>query len=141
MKGKTALSAGLLAMAWLAQAAAPEPQASTREVMLALTIPASDAVFGVGSKEPGSAAEWERVAANAMLLAESGRLLRTGGRDLGKPEWAQFANELTRAALQAAAAARKQDIDATLDAGNAVYETCDGCHAKFMAVQAPSASS
>jgi hypothetical protein len=140
MKRKTALSVGLLGMAWLAQGAAPEPQASTREVMLALTIPASDAVFGVGSKEPTSAAEWERVAANAMLLAESGRLLRTGGRDPGKPEWGQFANELTRAALQAAAAARQQDIDATLEAGNAAYETCEGCHAKFMAVRAPAAS-
>jgi hypothetical protein len=128
--------AAVLPPATLAADEAP----TTREIMLALTIPTSDVVFGVGSKEPASALEWERVVANAMLLAESGRLLQTQGRDPGAPEWRAFAQSLVASARQAAAAARAKDVDRTLDAGNTLYESCEGCHAKFMAARTPTAS-
>ena len=60
-------------------AAPPEPPlqafASTRQIMLGITIPTSDVVFQVSAKAPADEREWEKVAANAAALAESGNLL------------------------------------------------------------------
>jgi len=116
-----------------ATTAAPvETLATTRQVMLGLTIPASDVLFKVSDDTVQTDADWERVVANAMMLAESGQMLLTGSRDLMQPEWRQQAMALIAASKTAAEAAQKKDVDAVLEAGNTIYESCDACHAKFM---------
>lgn len=115
-----------------AAGAAPETLANTRQVMLGLTIPASDVLFQIGDKTPENDADWERIVATALMLGESGQLLLTGTRNLGQPEWEQHARALVDASKQAAEAARQKDVDQVLEAGNAIYETCDGCHQRFM---------
>lgn len=109
-----------------------EHLATTRQVMLALTIPASEVLFQVGSNEPADDAAWELVEANAMLLGESGNLMLTGPRNPGQAEWIQYARELVATSKAAAEAARRRDVDAVLDAGNDIYGTCEGCHARYM---------
>lgn len=113
-------------------AADVEHLATTREVMLALTIPASEVVFKVGSREPASDADWELVVANAVLLGESGNLMLTGPRNPAQAEWTQHARALVAASKAAAEAARRRDVDAVLDAGNDIYETCESCHTRYM---------
>jgi hypothetical protein len=115
-------------------AAAPsvETLATTRQVMLGLTIPASDVLFKVSDETVKTDADWERVVANAMMLAESGQMLLTGTRDLQQPEWRQQAAALVAASRTAADAALQKNMDAVLDAGNTIYESCDACHAKYM---------
>jgi hypothetical protein len=110
--------------------------ATTRQLMLGLTIPASDVLFQVGEKGPADDAGWDRIVANALMLAESGQLLLTGARDLKQPEWKRMAEELTASAKAAADAAATHNVDLVLEAGNRVYESCDACHTKYMPAKA-----
>lgn len=117
-----------------ASTAAPvvESIADARQVMLGLTIPASDVLFQIGENEPKLPADWDRIVATAAMLGESGNLLLSGSRDRHHAEWTQFSQELTTRSKAAMAAAQKKDVDAVLEAGNAIYEVCENCHKKFM---------
>jgi len=110
----------------------PEAIATTRQVMLGITKPASDVVFQVAAKDPASASDWEQVEASAQALAESGILLTRGLRAVNQPEWRQHVKDLIERAGEAAAAARAKNVEETLSAGNRIYEVCDNCHKKFM---------
>ena len=112
-----------------------ESIATTRQLMLGLTIPASDVVFQVGSAAPKDDAEWEKVQANAAMLAESANLLLTGPRAIDAPEWTGFSKSLIAASKTALEAAQAHDVDKVLEAGNQIYEVCDGCHKKYMAAR------
>lgn len=116
----------------VAAPSAPESYATTRQIMLGITIPASDVVFGVAAEAPQDDAGWERVQANAYAVAESGNLLMTGMRPVNQDDWMAHARAMIAAAVNAARAAAARDADAVSDAGNALYETCDGCHARYM---------
>lgn len=109
-----------------------QSMATSKQVMLGLTIPASEVIWGVGSNAPASDADWDRVAANAVMLAESGLMLMSGPRDLKQPEWTHYASEMVRHARTAAEAAQKRDVDALLAAGDEIYTSCDTCHNKYM---------
>jgi hypothetical protein len=115
----------------LAGAAPVESHATTRQVMLGLVIPASDFVFQAGDKVPDDLG-WDRLVANALMLAEAGELLQTGTRDLKQPEWTQFSRAMIDAAKEVAVAAQTREVDPVLEAGNTLYASCEGCHAKYM---------
>jgi len=115
--------------------AAPEPIATTRQIMLGITAPTSDVVFQVGAKAPESDAEWEKVQASALSLAESALLLRSGPRAVDQQEWLKHCDDLISTAKAAAAAAGEKDVDKVLDVGNSIYEVCDGCHRRYMAAR------
>jgi hypothetical protein len=119
-----------------ATVSAPPPPleaiATTRQVMLGITIPTSDVVFQVGAKAPADDMEWEKVEANALALAESGTLLTIGARAIDQQEWLKHCQDLIATAKTAAAAAHEKNVDKVLDAGNAIYEVCDTCHKKYM---------
>jgi len=118
------------------QAPALEAIATTRQVMLAMTIPSSDVIFQVGNAAPKDDAEWEKVQANAAVLAESANLLMLAPRAVDSAEWANFSKALITSAKAARQAAQARDVDKVLEAGNQVYEVCDGCHKKYMAARA-----
>jgi hypothetical protein len=115
-----------------APAAPLESLATNRQVMLGLAIPASDVLFQIADNVPADDAGWDRVVANAVMLGEAGNMMLSGARLLPQPEWSQHARDLVTRAKVAAEAAQKHDVDAVLDAGNAIYETCDACHNQFM---------
>jgi hypothetical protein len=115
--------------------APPEAIATTRQLMLGITIPTSDVVFQVGAKAPADDKEWEKIEANALALAESGALLTVGTRVVDQGEWLKHSRDLIATAKVAAAAAHEQNVDKVLDAGNAIYEVCDACHKKYMAAR------
>ncbi len=112
--------------------AADENHASVKQLMLGIVIPASDGVFGVGSKEPQNEMEWEAIEADAMVLAEAGRLLLTEGRAKDNDKWVKDAQTLIDSSLAAATVIRTKNVDKVLDAGNAVYEACDSCHMTYL---------
>jgi hypothetical protein len=118
-----------------AAAAAPHPAletiATTRQVMLAITVPTSNALFQIGDG-PKDDAGWELVVANANALAESGTLLLTGARKVDRPDWAPFAQALIDAAKSAAAAAQERNAEKVLEVGDAIYGSCEGCHATYL---------
>lgn len=110
----------------------PQPVASVQQVMLGITIPASDIVFAVAGESPADDAAWTKVQANAAVLAESAAMLMQGSRKLDDGEWSRFSQALYDAARAAANAAAEKNADKVGEAGNAIYETCDGCHQKYM---------
>jgi hypothetical protein len=71
-----------------------------------------------------------------MALAESGNLLLIGKRAVDQGDWAKWARNLSAAAVAAGQAALAHDVDKLAETGNAIYETCDGCHMKYMAARA-----
>ena len=117
-------------------AAAPSPSfkvvAPSRQIMLAVTIPASETVFNAAAEPPTTDDQWVSVERAALTLAESGNLLLIPGRAADGGEWSRFSQMLIDTAAQAYAAAQAKDIDGVSDAGNAIYEACEGCHRKYL---------
>lgn len=106
--------------------------ASVRQVMQAITIPASNGIFRIGSEVPVDDEAWAAVENFALALAESGNLLLMPGRVLPEEQWRGESLALVRAAREAADAARAQDVDGVLNAGDAIYMTCEGCHELYL---------
>ncbi|MGC4029515.1 MAG: hypothetical protein QM696_11620 [Steroidobacteraceae bacterium] len=117
-------------------APALESYATARQVMLGLTIPATDVIWGVANEMPADDAAWERVVANALMVAESGNLLLTGPRNPQQADWTQMVQEMIKHARAAAAAAEKHDVDGVAAAGDELYNACDSCHNKYMPAKA-----
>lgn len=106
--------------------------------MQAITIPASDAVWAVATKEPTTDEEWLAIQNNALALAESGNLLLMNGRTIAgrtvgeEEEWRGYAKELIRTAMLAVEAAEAHDVERILNAGDEIYNVCETCHQKYM---------
>lgn len=129
------LGTTLLAAAAMAQdpgSGSDTAMATVKQIMLGITIPASDIVWGVDTPEEDADAYWENIEANAMVLAESGALLMTPGRAVDQDDWMSYAQDLIDSSLAAAQSARAHDIDQIFEDGNVIYEACDDCHAKYM---------
>ena len=109
-----------------------KPVASIKQVMLGITVPASNAVFAVAGEAPADDAAWQNVEAAALAVAESGNLLLMKPRAKGEPEWQQFAHALVDAGVKAAEAARTKNAEATGTAGDDMYTVCEQCHAKYL---------
>jgi hypothetical protein len=106
--------------------------ASVRQIMTAITIPASDAVFGAAGDAPKSDKEWEKVQQSALALAESGNLLMLPGRSRDSQDWVKESQAMIDAALLAVRAAQAKNTDAISDAGDKIYATCESCHKRYM---------
>ena len=120
-----------------APAAAPvadafKPVATIKQVMLGITVPASNTVFAVAGEAPADDAAWQNVEASALAVAESGNLLLMKPRMKDEAEWTQFAHALIDAGVKAAEAARSKNAEATGTAGDDMYNVCEQCHAKYL---------
>jgi hypothetical protein len=130
------------AAAFIGCARTPEPAApaaphftvvgSNKQIMLALTIPSSEVLFGIGDRPPQDDAGWLAVESAAIALAESGNLLLMPGRAVDTQDWATYSRQLTEKASASLRAAQSRDVDKVLEAGNDVYQVCEDCHKKYM---------
>jgi hypothetical protein len=126
--------------------AAPEPSpfrpiADVKQVMLAITDPAADVVWGavatIESKEgtveifPKTDEEWAAVHNAALAIAESGNLLMMEGRARDKEQWRRYAQDLIDAGVRAAKAAEAKDKDKVFEVGGDIYGVCSNCHEKY----------
>jgi len=100
--------------------------------MNAIVKPASDAVFAAGGDPPKDAKAWTRIENQAVALAESGNLLMIGDRVTDQGDWMKFARALVDASADAVKAAEARNADAMSTASDAVYETCENCHMKYL---------
>ena len=114
--------------------AAPiRPVGTMRELMAHVIRPTSDAVFYITSRTPASGEDWAVLQGQTLALAESANLLLTGSRAIDQPEWKRFAEALRGTAGLAQQAARRRSAAEVLEAGNQIYETCEGCHQRYLA--------
>jgi cytochrome c556 len=110
----------------------PATVAAVKQVMLGITIPASDIVFAAAGEAPADDTAWIKVQANAAVLAESARMLLDSSRKLDDNEWATFSRAMYDASLTVMQAAAEKNVDQLSEAGDSLYEACDGCHQKYM---------
>jgi len=119
------------------------PVASVRELMTGLVSPAATTVYRSvgyvvsleGEKEtsPQTEDEWEAIAGSAASIAEAGALLKTTGREgFNDAEgWQKFAQDMIDASLISRDAAVKRDKQALFASGEALNESCEGCHSAY----------
>ena len=105
--------------------------ATTRQLMLGITGPTSDVIFQLGMQEPATDAEWEKVIASAMSLAESANLLMAPPRLVDREKWIDYSRDLISAAKLAATAAEDRNLDGVMQSNGPIYQTCVGCHQQY----------
>jgi cytochrome c556 len=106
--------------------------ATIKEVMATMTVPSSEVIFAAASEPPKDDLQWVAVRNGAVTLAESGKLLMTGGRNRDTTTWMAMSRGLVTQAQAAQAAAEARNSDELSKAGDDVYETCEACHASYM---------
>ena len=126
----------LLTGALLAQAPKLAPDATVKQVMQELTIPASTALFNAGLDEPPKDQDWAELKVQADLLIESGKQLLAPGRAMDQGDWVQAVQKLTAAAGAAQQAIAAKDLDKLqLDIADQLLMACSSCHEKYIEEQ------
>ena len=109
----------------------PDPRFGVEDVMDAMVVPGSDALFGVGRAEPNSEQAWIALRYQAVILAEAGRALTAPGRSRSEA-WDGWSIAMSQAAEAAADGIDARDVDAVLFAGGDIIESCTGCHRVYL---------
>jgi hypothetical protein len=86
---------------------------------------------GVKETEPQNDEEWAALASQAAALVESGNLLLMGNRLVDNGDWVTMTRAMIEKSQLALKAAEAHDKEGILDAGSAINDTCDTCHAKY----------
>jgi len=141
-----AFSVGLgLALALTATAADDDtatgvaPNISIDDIMVGAIEPASNGLWAVAMEEnaPQNDRDWKALESHAIQLISATSAMTLGGTGAGDmarakdPRWRDYSEQLLRISKQALDAARNQDLDGVLDAGNVLIEPCSNCHADF----------
>jgi len=121
----------LLASAAMAQAPPFQPVASISEIMVAITLPYSDALLYIERNPPKDDRDWEALQMQALMLAESGNLLMMKGRAKNQGQWMKDARMLVDAGAAAVKATRAKDIKAVLALNDQIVTSCITCHVQF----------
>lgn len=113
-----------------AQPAGVKAVATVSQLMQALIVPASNALFSVARQAPDSDAGWAEVRNSAVMLAESGNLLLIGSRAEASDTWSATSRALIEAGATALKAAEARDPEGVGEAGNQIIDACERCHEK-----------
>ena len=114
------------------QPGGPKPDGGTLALMKSTVIPASDVVFGVGKAAPKSDQEWAAVQDGAARLTAAAKRLTAQAPSANGANWVKHAKAMGDAAATAGKAAMAKNVDAVLDAGDALYSTCEDCHRQYL---------
>lgn len=141
-------------------APAPKPYANLAQLMRAIPFVHSNLIFDAGNEDPeekkkkaeggtsaGDAtaaygniyAGWQQVENAALSLQETANLIMIPGRlcDNGKPvpveqdDYKMWSEGLVTAGQAALDAAKTKNVDKMLEVGEAVTNSCSGCHEKY----------
>ena len=115
-----------------ARQVAPADTATVKQVMLTMTIPASDAIFSAAFDPPKDAKAWQALRTHAATLVESGTLLMTSSLAKDNTTWMEMARGLVTEAQATVKATDAKNVDALAKASDKVYTTCETCHDRYM---------
>ena len=104
---------------------------TVKQVMETMTIPASDAIFSAASELERDTKVWQEARKGAVMLAESGDLLMTGGRAKDSTTWLEMSRALVTQAQAALKAIDAKDGDALVEVSDSLYVTCKACHDRY----------
>ena len=115
--------------------------ATLEEVMHGMVIPSAQVVWaasgtivtakGVEERKPKSVDEWLAVEASATTLTEAGNLLMMEGRAKDNGHWMDRARALREAGDAVHKAAQAKDVEALLERGGDLFDSCQGCHFEY----------
>lgn len=118
------------------------PVATIDQVMDAIVIPSSQAIFdavvydnGVLVQSPKVDDDWFALQMHALAVAEAGNLLLMPGRVKDTGDWQTMAHAMTDAAVKVGKAAEAKDVDGLLTTGGEMYSACVGCHRKYLPME------
>src|SRR5712691_3618986 len=121
----------LLASPAIAQAPPFQPVATISQIMVAITLPYSDALLYIQRNPPKDDRDWEALQMQALMLAESGNLLMIQGRAKNQGQWMKDARLLVEAGAAAVKATRAKDLQAVLALNDQIVSSCITCHTQF----------
>ncbi|HEY7387575.1 MAG TPA: hypothetical protein VH640_03650 [Bryobacteraceae bacterium] len=121
----------LLASGSLAQTPPFQPVATISQIMVAITLPYSDALLYIERNPPQGDNDWEALQMKALMLAESGNLLMIQGRAKDQGQWMKDARLLVEAGAAAVKATRTKNIRAVLALNDQIVTSCIVCHTQF----------
>ena len=108
---------------------------SVREIMISAITPATNTLWG--ADDPATEEAWQALADAAVVVIATGTLVKDGGAGpddnawAAEEAWQAFAQTMIDAGVDALAAARANDIDALMTAGEVMYPPCEECHLQF----------
>jgi hypothetical protein len=105
---------------------------SVKDVMLTMTIPASDVIFTAASEPPKDERAWQDVRKSALVLSESGELLLTTRLAKDTTTWMEMARTMVAQTKVTLKAIDAKDVDALAQAADDMYVTCKACHDRYM---------
>jgi hypothetical protein len=135
--GLILLAGAALAQAPPAAAPTPAPASPYRNVgnmsrlMIDIIYPTSDAIFYVDRNEPKTDIQWNALASQALILAESGNLLMMPGRARDQENWIVDSKLMIDAGAEAYRAARAKDIEGVRAVNDKLYQSCVACHTQY----------
>jgi hypothetical protein len=121
----------LLASPAIAQDPPFQPVATISEIMVAITLPYSDALLYIQRNPPKDDRDWETLQMQALMLAESGNLLMVKGRAKNQGQWMKDARLLVEAGAAAVKATRAKDMQTVLALNDQIVSSCITCHMQF----------
>jgi hypothetical protein len=120
-----------LAAAALGQAPSFQRVGTVSQLMIDIIYPSSDALFYIERSPPGNEVEWNRIRAQALMLAESGNLLMIADRARDQGDWIKDSKMLIDAGTAAWKAAAAKDMTAILALNEQLNAACVTCHQQY----------
>ena len=120
----------MVACAVLAQAPAFQPVASVLQLMEAMVVPSSEALFDAGDNPPKDDQGWVTLRNSAVILAESGNLLMMRPKDNG--DWMKYSRMLVDAGILAVKATEAKDLSKFDDVADQATKACEMCHNQYV---------
>ena len=117
-----------MAQAPVAQAPAPKPIGTVKDLMDGVVWPTSDEVFYIATRSPKNDEEWMFFQGRMLMLAESANLLMMPGRAKDQDAWMKDAQRLLDAGTAAFEAAKAKDVEKIAALNNEMYAACVACH-------------
>ena len=118
----------------------PQAIGNLKQVMKAILLPTSDAIFALQNELPTNADGWEAVENDAVALAEASNLVTIRGRmcsnrlpvPVDKPDFIKAAQGLRDAAQVTLKALQSKDQEKIIDAAGVLTEACSNCHDVYL---------
>ena len=113
---------------FVSQSVSYRPVATNAQIMRALIVPASDALFDAPDAPTNE--EWAHLEDQALILAESGNLLMIGPR-AADATWVRQSRALVDQGGMAYEAVQAKDVDRLLKTTDEILATCKACHQRY----------
>src|SRR5581483_7212351 len=114
----------------LQSVAAPPPKTMSA-LMIDPIYPASDAIFYIGTRTPGSEAEWRTLETRTAALVDAAGALTTPAYFRDRIRWMADAKLMIDASTAALAAVKKHDVAALEELNEPLYNSCVTCHQHY----------